>query len=539
MPRVLAGRRRLVFGLLVTNGAAQAALAVATGWFVRLGFDALSSGRAAPAGGPSPEPSLGVATLVVAVLLGAAAWLRWRGHVDAERLGQSYVHALRKRLFRHIIRVGSSGLAGMSRGSVTLRFVGDLSAVRQWVSLGLARLTVSGTAAALAIVGLLVVEPVVAVAVAAALILAGSAAYWLGPRLKNAHFEARRRRGRLAAVLHDRVCELAVIDAFGQQRRERRRFERLSRALRDALVRRARVVGLVRAVNEINSAGTTLSALLVGAAAVRLGLASPGSVVSAMVVANLLAPRLQDLGRVFEYWNAYLVARSKQEQLLGRTRPWRHGPKRALPESFRPAIDLDQVGINGILSAATLHIEPGERISVRGPNGAGKSTLLRVLAGLVPADSGEVRLGGLPIHELRRRDLRAVFAFVSPDLPLLRGTLGFNLRYGASRSLAPARREAIIEHSGLGEIIGRHPDRLAQRLSEGGRELSTGERARIMLARALLCDPRVLLLDEADANLDDTSREAISEALEDFAGTVIQVSHGAGIRFSHCRRLRL
>ena len=526
LPKVLSGKRRLHFAALVANGIGQAACAVATALLVKHGFDSLISSRAPL----SLAAALAFGGGLIATIL-LTAWLRWRSQLDGELLGQSYIHAVRMALFAHIARIGAEGSRQMSRGAIVLRFIGDLTALRQWVSLGLARLTVSGLAALLAIGALSFVEPVVAMAVAVAVVVASLLALLIGPRLRVRTRESRRRRGRLAAMLNDRVAHIGVVEAFGQEQRELKRFRRLSRRLRRALVARARVVGLLRALSEASGSFASACALLVGAAQVALGQASPGAVVAAMVVSGLLAPRLQDLGRVYEYWNGAVIAREKQLQLLALEaagRPLRGSTSgenggHALRDG-PGALKIEGLALGGLFDGLDASIAPGERIAIVGPNGAGKSTLLRILAGIREPDAGSVRLDGQDIASLRWEDLRRAFAIVSPDLPLLRGSLRFNLTYGAT-DWSPDALNSLISALGLEALVGRLPRGLESRVSESGEGLSSGERARIAMARALMTRARVLLLDEADANLDQDAGPLLERVLRLFGGTVIFVTH--------------
>ncbi len=521
LPSVLTGRRRLRFAYLVANGVAQAGVAVATALLVKNGFDRLISPQAPL---PLREAGLLAAGLSLAIVLGA--WLRWRGHLDAEHLGQGYVHAVRLRLFRHVARIGAEGSRQMSRGAIVLRFVGDLTALRQWISYGLARLMVSGLSTVLAIAVLAVVEPVVALAVGIAVSVAGGLALAIGPRLRATTRESRRRRGRLAAQLNDRVANIGVVEAFGQEAREKKRFERLSTRLRHALIARARVIGLLRALSEASASFAGACALFAGALQVGLGLASPGAVVAAMVVAGLLAPRLQDLGRVYEYWNGALIAREKLEQMLALKPVGRRAARRA-EAALDPGpgrIELRGLHLKGLFRGLDATIEAGERVAIVGANGAGKSTLLRLIAGILDPDKGRVRLDGQDIQKCRWEAVRRAFAMVSPDLPLLRGSLRLNLTYGASDWTAEDLKRTVGA-LGLDDLVARLPAGIESRISESGGGLSTGERARITLARALLSKPRVLLLDEADANLDDAARDALEAVIEGFAGTVLFITH--------------
>lgn len=521
LPKVLAGRRRLRFAYLVANGVAQAGIAVVTALLVKSGFDQLI-GR--PGDSALDTAALFGGGLAGVIVLGA--WLRWRGHYDAEVLGQSYVHAVRMLLFRHVTRIGADGARQMSRGAIVLRFVGDLTALRNWVSLGLARLTVSGVSTLLAIAALSFVESVVAIAVSVAVAVAGVLALAIGPRLRTTMRESRRRRGNLAALLNDRVTHIGVVEAFGQEAREGKRFQRLSRRLRDSLVTRGRAIGLLRALSEASGALASACALFVGALQVELGQASPGAVVAAMVVAGLLAPRLQDLGRVFEYWNGAVIAREKQERLLALSAIGRddfHGGDQPLRDGPGELV-IEDLSYAPVLQPVSLSVAAGERIALVGPNGAGKSTLLRLMAGLLQPDGGRVLLDGQDIAQVRWADLRQAFAFASPELPLLRGSLRFNMAYGGSEP-DDAAILAMLNQLGLDDLLARLPQGLDSRISEQGGGLSTGEKARLALARALLAKPRVLLLDEAEANLDAQARACLAEAIAAFEGTVLFISH--------------
>lgn len=520
LPPLFAGSRRRYFWLLVANGAVQAAGAVATALLVQNGFDALLGED-----GASAQHGL----LLVAALVGIAAVnaaLRYREHLDAERVGQSYVHALRLRLYRHLLRVGPGITGKISRGAVALRFVGDLTALRRWVSLGLARLLVGSVVICLALAALAVIEPVIALSVAAGVAVAALLSLGLGHRLQATTREVRRRRGRLAAVLADRLAHLHLVQAFGQERREAKRFKDLSRRLKAAFLKRAKTIGLLRALADAGAASASLCALVVGAQLVASGVASPGAVVAAMLVAGLLAPRLQELGRIYEYWTAAAIAREKQERLL-RLRSQRSGAR--LSGGRAPAVGdgelvLRGVALEGLLPALDLRLGAGERLCILGDNGAGKSSLLEVMAGLRRPDAGRVELNGQDLAVTDAQQLRRAVGLVSCDLPLLRGTLRYNLRYGWPDAPEAVLRE-VIEACGLAPLVARLPQGLETPLKEQQGRFSAGERLRIALARGLLLRPQVLLLDEIDSHLDSEGVALLERVIRGFEGPVAFVSH--------------
>ncbi len=523
LPAILFGGRRKVFAYLVANGIGQALIAVAIALLIRHAFDRLVITS------ETVETATWILlTLAMLVTILLTAWLRWRGNVDGEHLGQSYVHAVRMRQFRHITAIGADGARRMSKGALMLRFVGDLSALRNWVSLGLARLTVSGLAMVLTLIALTLVEPVIAISVAIAIIVTGLLVFTIGPGLSNRTREVRRQRGRIAALINDRIVNLGVIEAFGQENREIKRVRRSSKRLRESLLQRARVVGLLLALSEASAGIASMCALLIGAIQVASGQATAGTVVSAMVVAGLLASHLKGLSRVYEYWNAAGIAREKLMQVF-QLQPVGRSIRMSgdLPFTFNPKLDdikLMNVTKQPVFDSLELCITPGERVAIIGANGAGKSTLLRMLCGLIEPDSGQVMLGDKEMHTQRWDDISRTFAMVSPDLPLLRGSLRLNLTYGAN-DVDEEEIKQVVQQCGLMPLVARLDKHLNARIAESGAGLSTGERARIALARALLAKPSVLLLDEAEANLDEPARRALDEVIDSFEGTVVFTTH--------------
>lgn len=458
------------------------------------------------------------------VLLAATAlagWLRARERVDAERLGQRYVHELRTALYDRLSGLSPRALGRRSRGGVALRFVGDLTAVRMWVSLGLSRLLVSTTFVVAALGALAFVSPALALAVGAVIAAGTAGTAALSRPLESSARAARRRRTRLAANLTEQVAAQPVVQVFGQQERERRRVRRQSRRLGRAMVDRAVAIGRLRGITEATAGAATVAALLVGAVEVGSGRASVGTVVAALALVGLLVSPLRDLGRVPEYWHNSRVSLEKVSDFLA--------PPGAVEDApGAPALGPGpgRLELEGSLRGVSAVARPGEVVAIVGPNGAGKSSLIAVAARLTDPGAGAVRLDGDDLRERSLRSVRAAIGVAGPDLPLLRGSVERNLRY---RRHDASRDELtrVIDLCGLGELIARLPDGLSTRVGEAGQRLSAGERQRIALARALLGDPRLLLLDEADANLDATVRATLDRVVAAVRrrATVLVVTH--------------
>ncbi len=512
IPILESGRWRLVC-VLVANGLGQAWAAIALALLVERSFADLGAG---------PPSALLVIGLLVAftVVIGAGSWLRARERIDAEQLGQGYVHAVRLQLFDHLVAMSPRTVGGRSTGSTALRFVGDLSAVRRWISLGLARLAVAVTMIVATLTALWSIEPLLALVTAGSAAVAGGGAVLVGPGLRSADREARRRRSGLAGRITELIGSVGVVQANGAVPRERRRVVRRSKAVRDAMVGRARHLGRLGALAE-GSGSFAIGALLIGALVA--GLDGP-AVAAGMTVLGTLVPHLRGLARVQEYRQGALVAGDAIERFLARpTRSASVGDHRALPPGAG-RLDLVGLGHGAALVDVTASAEPGTTVAIVGPNGAGKSTLFALVAGLLDPDTGRVALDGVDPATFHPSDLRRAVGLAGPDFPLLRGSIRRNLTYRVPDAGDDEVAE-VIDRCGLDELVAGLPDGLETRIAEGGANLSAGQRQRLLLARAVLGHPRLLLLDEADANLDHRTTQVVERLVAERTGTTLLISH--------------
>jgi ABC-type multidrug transport system fused ATPase/permease subunit len=519
LPKLLAQHRFWLFCRLVVNGLAQAGALIATAWLIKITFDAFITPN-----GQAPTASLvwcagGLAGAALAIAL-----LRMLELVDAEKLGQDYTHEIRVELFKHMCQLSPRLLQQRSRGGIILRFIGDLNALKQWVSLGVARLTVASVTTLVTLSILATVNVDLAILVGIALALGAVASFSLGVWLRNAVREARRQRARLAANVSEKIAALSVVQTFGQSHREKRRVDRQSEQLMHAMVKRARYVGGFRGIVELTAAAASSGVLLLGTVLVVRNEITAGTVVAAMSIVGLLLPALRDLGRVQEYWHTAQVSKEKIYDFISlppmneahpETKPLAAGPGQLVFQNIQLAN-----GVNNFSAS----VQPGGVVAVVGPSGAGKSTLLSLAARVIAPDSGHVFIDGQDIATVSNESLRLAVGMMTPDLPLLRGSIERNLRYRYPKASSEALQHAIkLCH--VEEIINKLPHGLKTRVSEDGINLSLGQRQRIGLARALLGEPRILLLDEVDANLDLASASVLRRILAEYPGTVLLVTH--------------
>lgn len=519
LPPIIKGPRISIFVRLLANGMAQAFVTIATILLIRLAFDHLIT--TSQAGELNLILWIGSGLIVTAVCMG---WLCMMERVDAERIGQSYIHQVRMTLFKHLSTLAPRALQRRSRGAIVLRFIGDLGALRRWVSLGLVRVSVAGLTTFSALLALSVINWRLSIVVTAVLGFGALYALRLGRYMRETVKESRRRRSYLAANVNEKVATMAVVQVFGQSDREQRRIKRQSGRLRDALVARAGKIGLMRGITQSVTALASGAALLLGASEVASGRATPGTVVAAMSIVGFLVPPLRDLGRVYEYWQEAGVSSKKLTDFLETPSLVQEAPDAPDLKPGPGRLQFDGVSLSTTIRDVSVVAEQGKLIVLTGPNGAGKSTLISLAARLIDPDEGRVLLDGQKLAEHSLSSVRRVISMVSPDLPLLRGTIKKNLLYRWPD--APAEEiNRIKTLCGIDEILTELPEGDQTRVTEGGGNLSLGQRQRIALARALLGNPSVLLLDEADVHLDLEAGRALGRILDKYTGTILWVTH--------------
>ena len=516
LPPILSTRRRRLFLLLIGNGFLQALATVGITLLIKSTFDSYLDASASPA---ISLWYIGLGFLCAMLLI---SWLKYRERLDAECVGQDYVHELRIKMFSRYCNSDLGELQQHSKGAISLRFATDLSALRQWISLGLSRLIVAGVNLIIALGALCVINFTLGVVVS--IVIAANALLSLstGKKLRYTFREARRQRSYLANNLNEKVSSMATIKAFGQRQREKNRVKRQSHRLMQAMFSRAHSIGVLRAITEGSTILTTGVVMIIGVVLMNADQATPGTVVAALGIVSLLMQPLRHLGRVYEYRLNASVAEGKIKSFLNK-RPLtlaKDEQARCGDNSLRLKDVVFFVGGNKV----NLHCKPGQTIAVLGINGAGKSTILTQLAGLLKPVEGEILLGQNQVFELKDSALRKSIGMVSHSLPLLKGSIRKNIAYRYPDA-SDDEINAVVKRCGLEQMLESLPDGLQTRLKEGGQNLSQGERQRIVLARALIGSPELLILDEADSFLDEAGMALFTEIVSDYFGLIIMATH--------------
>lgn len=513
---------RLLFGGLLAIALAQSLVVIVPAWAVKQLFDRFSGHEGATSLSEGALTGLFVAMALLAFAL----------EVTKRRLGSEiglrHAARLRTRLFRRLLKDSAVGGGVADKGTLLLPFVGDLTASRRWVGEGLPR-----AASALIIVPVLVAiiassSLSLAAAIAGVLCLSTAASLLLSSPLDRAVREVRRRRGALTGFIAGRLEAAATIKASGRSRQEARKVETRTEKLSAAERRRAWVTGATRGLGQLTNSLLVLATLLVGVHEISSGAASLGEVVAVLSLVGLMGAGVTDLTRAFELWHPARVAEERIERILKRAPgDGQRGPS-APPASESGMIVLEGLTVGERLRQISAQACPGDIILVDGASGSGKSTLLGAIAQIVRPTAGSIRFDGRALANIKESERRTRIGFAGPSSAILPGSLKMNIGYRLAGTSDERVRELAVA-LGLSPLIDRLPKGIEGRISEQS-QLAAFERAAITLARAMIGDPPLVLLDGIDAQLSDRALEWLERRIADYPGIVLLVSASPKLR---------
>lgn len=266
------------------------------------------------------------------------------------------------------------------------------------------------------------------------------------------------------------------------------------------------------------------------------GQLSVGALVACYILnGRILAPLGQIASLITRYQQARLTMQSTDAMM--RLPQERDASRRAMEQiHLAGGIELRRVSFSypgqgsPALQDVSLRIAPGEKVAIIGRSGSGKSTLARLLIGFYAPDEGQLLFDGLEQRQIDIADLRQQIGYVSHDLPLLAGSLRSNMTLGA-RQVSDERLLEVAGLTGVAELARQHPLGFERPVGERGQLLSGGQRQAVLLARALLLDPPILLLDEPTSSMDNSSEELLRSRLREriAAKTLVLITHRAAM----------
>jgi ATP-binding cassette subfamily B protein len=462
----------------------------------------------------------------LAILLAAAiAYSALKGLEFAvpEAIGFQAVNRLRLSLHKHMSGMSARQIQHRSRGSLILRLTGDLTMLRTWLSRGLGRGTIAGISMLACILIVATISPKLAGVITICLFSGIIASLAIGRRLQKVTARVRRKRSLLTSNIDEQVHGLATIQTSGRFNGELSRLARQSESLTASLVKEARLRGLLRSAASASGWIAMCAIIAVGGFDIANGALDLSSIMVAIVATRLLQGYVSTLGLVYEYWCRAEVSRRKLEDFLNSSSRLLADPALEHLRHSRAPIRFESLRVDGALQDITALVPAGWHVAIVGPSGSGKTTLLHSIARMVKPQDGSVFIGDQDLESCQIASVFRKIGLVSPDLPLLRGTIRRNLCY-RKPSAGDAEISALLTRCGLKPLVDSFSDGLDHWITEDGRNISVGERQRLALARAMMGSPPILLLDEPIALLDRKNRQIFRRIIAQYAGTILHVT---------------
>jgi ATP-binding cassette subfamily B protein len=506
--RYLTGRWPLVLALVAI--ATGSAAAQSGGWLLV---------RAAIDDGIGKGDRHTLTVVVVAYLaLNALGWICQLALIRGLAvIGQGIVLGLRRDLFDHLTSLSLRYFSEQRAGWIIARVTSDVDAISDALSQGLPTLVSNVVLLPTTVIVLFVVDwrlgLVAMVILPPALILSR----WFQRKSAVAQLDVRNRIAAVTAQVAESVSGMAIVQAFNREREFQRQFDERNGENRASNIYAQQLFSVFFPSIELLGAISTAAVLVVGAHLLSGGTLTIGTLITAIYLLQLVFQPLQELSDVYGQLQAAAAAMVKISSVLDAEPEIGDAPGARPIGPIGGAIDLDHVhfayGEADVLHDISIHVPAGGCIALVGQTGGGKSTLAKLIARFYDPRTGTVAVDGTDLRHVRLTSYRRQLGVVLQDPFLFSGTIADNVRFARPEATDAEVRDTAAA-IGLDRLVGRLHGGLDHEVREGGAGLSAGERQLISIARALLADPRILILDEATSNIDRPTEVVIERALD-------------------------
>ena len=456
---------------------------------------------------------------LVFVMVALAEWITNRFRVAIMGyVGTRVVADIRSELFRHLHRLSLNFYNNYSVGRLMSRLLSDVDVLQDfitWSITGLVRAVFTLVGIIIAMLALNWKLALVAFAVLPLMIALTN--YWR-VRVRQVYRATRTRLSLINGYLNESITGIRVTKSFTREERNARYFDDLNHSYFDANVNASRLTAVF--FPGVDFMGSFATALVIGVGGLLVigSSLTAGTLIAFVLYVERFFEPVRELARRYNSFQSTMAASERMFRLLD-TEP---DLVDAVDAYEMPAISghvqFDHVSFGykedePILQDFNLTTQPGQRIALVGETGAGKSTVIRLLSRFFDVRDGAIRIDGHDIREVTAASLRTQLGIVLQDTFLFSGTILDNIRYGRLEA-TDAEDVTAAKAVGAHAFISRMPDGYDTEVGENGVNLSVGQRQLVSFARALLADPRILILDEATSSVDTTTEKVIEQALD-------------------------
>lgn len=454
--------------------------------------------------------------------------------------GRYFEFMNRRRLFVHFTGLSERFYSKNGVGKLLSYFMNDVTTVREAISMGINQTANSSILLVSTIVMLLITNvPLYLVAASIApLLLIPVIVVWLGPIIRRRSLQVQEALGLMTESAEEQFGGIRVTKKFAVEDTMKRRFGTTVDRIRDKQLRLVRVSSLFQSIIPFLGATSLIIALLFGGYLTILGRITVGNFVALTLYIRMLMNPLQQIGNVINVVQRARASLDRLNGLLGKQADIKELPGAMELNQVIPGIEVRDLSfsyddVNGqeegarqVLRGIQLNVPPGSTLGIIGRTGSGKTTLMKLLLRTYDPPPGKVLIGGMDIRKLTLKSLREGIAYVPQDGFLFSSTIRENIAF-FKRDTESAVVEEAARKARVYDNIAEFPDKFETRLGERGITLSGGQRQRTSLARGMIKDAPILILDDSVSAVDAVTETEIMETIRDIrAGkTTIIIAH--------------
>ncbi|HEX7432052.1 MAG TPA: ABC transporter ATP-binding protein [Anaerolineaceae bacterium] len=433
-------------------------------------------------------------------------------------VGQRVLANLRSELFRQLQRLSLSYHDNHIVGVTVSRVMNDVATINELLSQGLITLTGDLLVLIGIIVIMLTMNPRLALLTFLVLPLMVLVTLWFSRRARDAFRETRISVAKVVGDLAEDISGVRVIQAFGQENSTQERFNGVNEANRKANINAMSLSFIFLPAIEFLGILSTAIVLWFGGRSVSGGDVTLGVLVAFLSYVTRFFQPIQELSRMFTTLQAAMAGGEQVLNLLDTPSDVEDQPGAIEMPPMIGQISLNQVSFRyrpdlpEVLHGINLAIKPGQTIALVGPTGAGKTSISKLITRFYDVSGGAVCIDGIDIRNVTQHSLHSQIGLVPQDSFLFSGSITENIRFGKPGA-TDEEVERAAKQANAHDFIAGKPDGYQTRVMEGAVNLSVGQRQLICIARAILTDPRILILDEATSNVDSMTESLIQDAL--------------------------